>query len=270
MVLPLLFVSAIAVCVYRRQQRGLSRASSIGRQLRRKLGLGGDTRAFLRSGQASAGRAGEGGGAELMAGRPQNVAAAQRALERAVQRGRTSLSSPTDEDVDALSAAIEAAEAAGVDSLAVSAARRRLHELEESAHRAKTAQATGRLAKALAAVEAILERAPSDAVERAALTLLLHVYSKHPPQQGGSLSVEALREIEAAEPGAQPRRVQKALLKGQRDYHPDRNAGVVRATLGLSPEEWEVLCLTICQQLALAYDKLVKGDRERHSSGGNV
>ena len=36
---------------------------------------------------------------------------------------------------------------------------------------------------------------------------------------------------------------------------------MVRETLGCSPEEWEVLCLAICQQLALAYDKLYKGER---------
>ena len=55
--------------------------------------------------------------------------------------------------------------------------------------------------------------------------------------------------------------LRKALLKAQRDYHPDRNQNMVRDTLGCSPEEWEVLCLTICQQLALAYDKLYKHER---------
>ena len=63
-----------------------------------------------------------------------------------------------------------------------------------------------------------------------------------------------------AEEGAARRAtlLRKAMLKAQRDYHPDRNVDMVRETLGCSPEEWEVLCLAICQQLALAYDKIYK------------
>lgn len=53
----------------------------------------------------------------------------------------------------------------------------------------------------------------------------------------------------------------KVLLHAQRDYHPDRNQGMARETLSYSPMEWEVVCLTVCQQLALTYDKLYKGAR---------
>ena len=54
----------------------------------------------------------------------------------------------------------------------------------------------------------------------------------------------------------------KVLLHAQRDYHPDRNQGMARETLSYSPMEWEVICLTVCQQLALTYDKLFKGARK--------
>ena len=56
--------------------------------------------------------------------------------------------------------------------------------------------------------------------------------------------------------------LKKALLKAQRDYHPDRNADVgTRDSLGCSPEEWEVLSLAISQSLSLVYDRLHKGPR---------
>ena len=87
------------------------------------------------------------------------------------------------------------------------------------------------------------------------------MYAKPPPKKG-TLSVQALRDIEdEADPAKRLDRKKKALLKAQRDFHPDRNAGMVRETLDHSPEEWEVLCLAICQQLALAYDRLFKGER---------
>ena len=54
----------------------------------------------------------------------------------------------------------------------------------------------------------------------------------------------------------------KVLLHAQRDYLPDGNQGMARETLSYSPMEWEVICLTVCQQLALTYDKLVKGARK--------
>ena len=37
---------------------------------------------------------------------------------------------------------------------------------------------------------------------------------------------------------------------------------MARETLSYSPMEWEVICLTVCQQLALTYDKLFKGARK--------
>ena len=86
------------------------------------------------------------------------------------------------------------------------------------------------------------------------------MYERHPPKKP-SVTLEALRSIDADEPERQLVRKKKALLKAQRDYHPDRNAGTVRETLDHSPEEWEVLCLTICQQLAVTYDRLYKGER---------
>ena len=54
--------------------------------------------------------------------------------------------------------------------------------------------------------------------------------------------------------------------QAQRDYHPDRNAGVARASLDRSSEEWEVLCLGIAQQLAIAKDGLTKKERRVLSS----
>ena len=66
-------------------------------------------------------------------------------------------------------------------------------------------------------------------------------------------------EEEEEERRIKSNQIKKALLKAQRDYHPDRNAGQVRSTLALElPEEWEVLCKAICQQLAIAYDRLYK------------
>ena len=112
-----------------------------------------------------------------------------------------------------------------------------------------------------------MSRAPSTAAStdddvHGALALMLHVYAKHPPKKA-SHSLEALRDIGAeANAKKQLERKKKALLKAQRDYHPDRNAAMVRETLDHTPEEWEVLCLTICQQLALTYDRLYKGERE--------
>ena len=46
----------------------------------------------------------------------------------------------------------------------------------------------------------------------------------------------------------------------------------MRDTLSLDPEEWEVLCLSICQQLALAYDHVYKGERNlmRESWSGSL
>ena len=74
-------------------------------------------------------------------------------------------------------------------------------------------------------------------------------------------SREASRARIKAEAEAAAAGLKKALLKAQRDYHPDRNADTVRSSLGCSPEEWEVLSLAICQQLARVYDKLHKGPR---------
>ena len=148
----------------------------------------------------------------------------------------------------------------------MSAARRRLKEVEARAHQAKQTQAKGKLGEALAAIEAVVSQGSTSSNDHGALSLLLHVYAKHPPKKA-SLSLEALRAIGAeTEPREQLDRKKKALLKAQRDYHPDRNAAMVRATLDHTPEEWEVLCLTICQQLALTYDRLYKGERELLSS----
>ena len=93
---------------------------------------------------------------------------------------------------------------------------------------------------------------------------------QHPPKKG-SFTLDALNELGAEDTAGSGGRealarrlaaMKKVLLKAQRDYHPDRNQGMVRETLNYSPQEWEVICLTICQQLALAYDRLYKGERE--------
>ena len=68
-----------------------------------------------------------------VAARRAAVAAAKRTLERAWQRA-TVLDYPSDADVIELEGAIGEAEAAGVDELAISAALRRLKEVEERAH----------------------------------------------------------------------------------------------------------------------------------------
>ena len=41
----------------------------------------------------------------------------------------------------------------------------------------------------------------------------------------------------------------------------------MRETLDHSPEECEVLSLSICQQFALTYDRLYKGERRFSESG---
>ena len=117
--------------------------------------------------------------------------------------------------------------------------------------------------------------------------LQLYVYEKHPPKHP-SFTLEYLRKLdrgelpptggdaaegstaaaEEAQESASDMAARllatkkKVLLKAQRDYHPDRNTGMARETLSYSPMEWEVVCLTVCQQLALVYDKLFKGARK--------
>ena len=124
--------------------------------------------------------------------------------------------------------------------------------------------ARSRVQGELHAVEAAAAKATRDL----GAGLLLHVYRTHPPTKP-SLAISELESLVAAAGAAAAGRVdasaqqalKKALLKAQRDFHPDRNADVVRGTLGYAPEEWEVLALAICQQLAQAYDRIHKGGR---------
>ena len=163
---------------------------------------------------------------------------------------------PTKAHLADIEAAILAAEDAGTDELTLSAAERRLKEVESRAEAALRSAAKGRVAEEIAAIERTVSKG-EDAKDRGALALLQLAYDKHPPTKA-SLALADLQAMDASQLGP----IKKALLKAQRDYHPDRNTGTVRETLGRSPEEWEVLCLTICQQLALVYDGLYKGERE--------
>ena len=81
-----------------------------------------------------------------------------------------------------------------------------------------------------------------DADVHGAIALLEHVYSKHPPKKA-SMTVEAIHDLRAElHPKTALAKKKKALLKAQRDYHPDRNAsGTLR---------WQELSLEISQQLA--------------------
>jgi hypothetical protein len=209
------------------------------------------------------------------------MVAATSALELACTHATTSLrASAGDEAIDSLAEAIRVAEAAGVDDGHVRAARRRLAELEGRVHRAKQERATGRLGEAISTLEGlVVDRADSaGASDHGALRLLLHVYSRHPPKKP-TITLETLRGIgaekgtaaEAGGGGHRLERTKKALLKAQRDYHPDRNRADqvgVRETLGLhSSEEWEVLCLHICQQAGRAYE-LLKGARDMARDSG--
>ena len=206
---------------------------------------------------------------------------AQAALDLACMRADL-IDAPGPEEVEALEGAIVAAEAAKVDDLLLSAARRRLRGVEERAEVAKRMAAKSELSASIRAIEGAgkvkVERFKGSASQAsrqasrrdAALSLLLHVYENHPPKKASHTS-DALKELlggggagegAAADDGKRLQAMKKVLLKAQRDYHPDRNQGMVRQTLNYSPQEWEVICLTICQQLALAYDRLYKGERE--------
>jgi hypothetical protein len=291
-VVTLLVLAAIAAAAaaYQHRQRGrqgarLSDMSSAGIQLRISERISEGDGMALRDAHASdaAGTrllSASGGGSFLLmlqrwwssrrastsVGAGNSAAAKQRMLEQACQQA-VALQTPTEADVATLEAAIAVAEAAGVDEFALSSAMRRLKELDGTVHRTKQAQATGKLGKDLAAIEEIVSAAATaKANDHGALALLLHVYSRHPPKRP-TVTLEALREIGREEPQKQLDKKKKALLKAQRDYHPDRNQGKVRETLDLDPEEWEVLCLSICQQLALAYDRLYKGERGLDASG---
>ena len=139
--------------------------------------------------------------------------------------------------------------------------------------------ASSRVQSELSAVEAAAAKATRDLGSG----LLLHVYRTHPPPKP-SLAISELESLAAAAGGAAAgttsaagrvdasvqHALKKRLLKAQRDFHPDRNADVVRGTLGYAPEEWEVLALSICQQLAHAYDRIHKGGRTLDENGGNT
>ena len=189
------------------------------------------------------------------------VAAAQKraadALEQAFERAMAA-DHPGTAEMQAIEDAIEKADEAGVDELTLSAAERRLKEVESRAEAALRSAAKGRMAEELAAIEATVSKG-GDLADRGALALLQLVYDKHPPKKA-SVSLASLQALDASQHGP----IKKALLQAQRDYHPDRNTGTVRETLDRNPAEWEVLCLTICQQLALVYDALFKGDRVMH------
>ena len=185
------------------------------------------------------------------------VKTAVETLERTL-RSAMSVEAPGEVEVAMVEEAIMVAEDAGVDELTLSAAGRRLKELEERCHVALRQDAKGRLAEAISHIEMSVAKGGDESENHGALSLLLYIYDKHPPKKA-SLTLERLGEMAPTELEA----IKKALLKAQRDYHPDRNQGMLRETLGHSPEEWEVLCLTICQQLALVYDKLYKGVREQ-------
>ena len=179
------------------------------------------------------------------------------ALERAFEQAAAA-DHPGDAEMQAIEDAIEKADEAGVDELTLSAAERRLKEVESRAEAALRSAAKGRMAEELAAIEATVSKG-GDLADRGALALLQLVYDKHPPKKA-SVSLASLQALDASQHGP----IKKALLQAQRDYHPDRNTGTVRETLDRNPAEWEVLCLTICQQLALVYDALFKGDRVMH------
>jgi len=154
--------------------------------------------------------------------------------------------------------AIEAAEAQGCDVLVLNPARRRLKQLEERLHARMTQQVRGKLGDTLAAIDAAAKQGSSPSAR--AVSLLVHVYRTHPPKTA-SVNQAALDALLEAG-GSQSAPLKKALLKAQRDYHPDRNKDLLRATLDINPEEWEVLSSAICQQLTTAYDRVFKGERE--------
>ena len=109
----------------------------------------------------------------------------------------------------------------------------------------------------LAAIQAAVG---AEATVDGAAALLRYVYTSHPPKKP-TLTPEALAGLTDGSKSSASANVKKALLKAQRDYHPDRNQDMVRETLGCSQEEWEVLSSAICQELASAYDVLFKGER---------
>ena len=173
---------------------------------------------------------------------------AAKALDAACARAEA-MDPVTEESVAGVEAALAAAEAQGCDVLMLNPARRRLRELESRAHAARAGAANTKLAPVLAAIEA--------AAQEGAVSLLQHVYRVHPPKSA-SLSADVLAGLPSESGG----KLKKALLKAQRDYHPDRNQDMVRDTLGYDPEEWEVLSANICQHLSGAYDSGFKGERE--------
>ena len=188
---------------------------------------------------------------------------ALKSLKSAVESAEA-LEAPDHTVVAALEVALEAAERASVDMLELNHWRRRLNKVEETVHKVAVTKAKKKLGEALTAIERIASANTKETSN--ALALLQHVYAKHPPKKP-SLSQKAIRNIND-EPDANKKRdrIRKALLKAQRDYHPDHNTGMVRQTLDQTSEEWEVLSLTICQQLALTYDRNFKGKRGTESA----
>ena len=174
---------------------------------------------------------------------------------------------PVVEAVAALEAAIRTAAAEGIDELTINMANRRLREAEGRVKKEELDGAKGRLRETVQAIEAHTSGVGKDY----GASLLLHVYTIHPPKRPTVL-VDDLRlllfpakkqegEAEGDGEAARKSTLKKMMLKAQRDYHPDRNQATTRETLGRSQEEWEVLCIAICQQLARAYDGLYKGTR---------
>ena len=181
---------------------------------------------------------------------------ARAALELACKRAALT-NSPSPQDVEALEKAIVEAEAERLDDLTIiNPARRRLRELVAQAEAAERGVARSQLSDTLMAIEqrGVAVKGKHEAKVRGAAALLCYVYERHPPKKP-SYALDKLKALDG------DGEMKKILLGAQRDYHPDRNEGMVRETLNYSPQEWEVVCLTICQQLALAYDKVYKAQR---------
>ena len=128
--------------------------------------------------------------------------------------------------------------------------------------------ARSRVQGELHAVEAAAAKATRDL----GAGLLLHVYRTHPPTKP-SLAISELESLVAAAGAAAAGRVdasaqqalKKALLKAQRDFHPDRNQGREHVptfestgALKYGVLEWQMLSNAICQRLTIKFDKMFK------------
>lgn len=178
---------------------------------------------------------------------------AQATLDAAIRAALTCSPGARHEVVAHLTAAIDAAEQIGVGASKVSEAKRRLREAEALEQQRKRSGAVAQMSGAIAAVDAAADAAHGTS---GACAFLRFAYGLHPPKHP-SMNAEALDALDATRSA----QLRKALLKAQKDYHPDRNKALVRETLNYSEEEWEVLSLAICQHLAHIYDQVYKGER---------